>query len=379
MKAGHITTTQLEEALAQQRRVRVPLGKALITLGYIDENTMRDALCTQLHVNFFDVDNIVIDQKLASLISERFATRHLVVPLFCIGKLLVVAMDDPSQAALIENLETHLGLQIEVVTTTTAKLMAAIKRLYGPPQTQDVNPWARRNILVGPVRDFVVRSLPPAHCTASSPSRSDPAGGQGHGDGRPWPGVESCSMSRLIALVALLLVVLGDRLPVAAADVDYPLVGASGVYTLVNLHPDEQRHRLYSVNYQQPGLIPLCSKVKIESVDKSKMKFRLLDGDREYEYIFHNSLRDPIPKHLDRFFGTKCEPRLETLSEVDRKGIRAGTALTGMTKRGVILAIGYPPEHATPSLDGDVWTYWKNRFGKMHVHFSDGKVVGIRD
>jgi hypothetical protein len=116
--------------------------------------------------------------------------------------------------------------------------------------------------------------------------------------------------------------------------------------------------------------------VKIESVDKRKMTFRVLDGDREYEYLFHNSLRDPIPKHLDKYFGKKCTS-LDTLSEIDRKGIRAGAASPGMTKRGVTLAIGYPPEHATPSLDSDVWTYWKNRFGKMQIHFADGKVTSV--
>lgn len=159
VKAGHITTAQLDEALAHQRRGRVPLGRALITLGHLDEMTMRDALCTQLHVNFFDLDNIIIDKKLAGLISERFATRHLVVPLFSTPKLLAVAMDDPSQVTLIENLESQLRLQIEIVTTTTAKLMAAIKRLYDPAQMPEINPWARRNILVGPVRDFVVAEL----------------------------------------------------------------------------------------------------------------------------------------------------------------------------------------------------------------------------
>src|SRR5437762_14256030 len=112
-------------------------------------------------------------------------------------------------------------------------------------------------------------------------------------------------MKRMIPTLALALV-LAARVVVFAAEVDYPLVGASGVYTLVNLHPDEQRHRLYSVNYQQSGLIPLCSKVAIESVDKRKMTFRL-DGGAEYEYIFHNSLRDPIPKHLDKVFGKKCD------------------------------------------------------------------------
>jgi type II secretion system (T2SS) protein E len=159
VKVGRITHAQLEEALAYQARTQLPIGKALIMLGYIDEMTMRDALCTQLHVNFFDVDKIGIDQKLARVISERFATRHLIVPLFCTGEVLVVAVDDPSQSALIEGLEGHLRLQVEVVTTTTAKLVAAMKRLYGPPLAPDVDPFARRNILVGPVRDFVVAEL----------------------------------------------------------------------------------------------------------------------------------------------------------------------------------------------------------------------------
>jgi hypothetical protein len=184
-------------------------------------------------------------------------------------------------------------------------------------------------------------------------------------------------VNRVIVLAALAIVLL-DRAVVSAADVTYPLVGASGVYTLVNLHPDETRHRLYSVNYQQDGLIPRCSKVMIESVDKRKMTFRVLDGDREYEYIFHNSLREPIPTHLDKYFGTKCE-KVDALSEVDRKGIRSGSVTVGMSKHGVALAIGYPPEHATPSLDADVWTYWKNRFGKMRIQFTGGKVTGVTD
>lgn len=159
VKAGRISRAQLEEALLAQRRLHVPVGRALITLRYIDELTMRDALCTQLHVNFFDVDNIVLDQSLSRLISERFSARHLIVPLFRAGNILVVAMDDPSQAALIETLEMQLGLQIEVVTTTTAKLTAAMKRLYGPQVPPEVDLFGRRNILMGPIRDFFVADL----------------------------------------------------------------------------------------------------------------------------------------------------------------------------------------------------------------------------
>jgi len=60
----------------------VPIGQVFIHLGWLNETAMRDALCTQLHVNFVDIDPIVIDRDLARLVSEPFARRHSLVPLF---------------------------------------------------------------------------------------------------------------------------------------------------------------------------------------------------------------------------------------------------------------------------------------------------------
>jgi Type II secretion system (T2SS), protein E, N-terminal domain len=159
VKAGRITLAQLDAALALQRKTPMPIGQALITLGAVNETMMRDALCTQLHVNFFDLDPINIDQKLTRLISPQYAARHLVVPLFRVGDILVVAVDDPSDLQIIERLEATLRLQIEIVTTTLAKLKAALHRLYGPPVEHDVDVFGRRNILVGPIRDHLVVEL----------------------------------------------------------------------------------------------------------------------------------------------------------------------------------------------------------------------------
>jgi hypothetical protein len=159
LKADRITAVQLHDALAHQRRTPMPIGQALIRLGYLSEATIRDALCTQLHVNFFDLDPIWIDQGLSRLISTHFATRHLVVPLLQVNNIIIVAVDDPSRAEFIDRLQADLGLQIEIVTTTTDKLKAAIARLYGPPLPPNVNVFSRRNILIGPIRDPFVADL----------------------------------------------------------------------------------------------------------------------------------------------------------------------------------------------------------------------------
>jgi hypothetical protein len=159
LKLGRITPAQLQEVLAHQRRAPMPLGQLLVGLGYISGAALRDALCTQLHVNFFDLDPIAIDAALARVISERFAVRHLLVPLFQVDQILVVAMDDPAQTELVEDVQARLKLHIETVMSTTQKLKAAIARLYGPPTTRPTEACRLSSILIGPVRDEFVANL----------------------------------------------------------------------------------------------------------------------------------------------------------------------------------------------------------------------------
>ena len=189
-------------------------------------------------------------------------------------------------------------------------------------------------------------------------------------------------MSYRILLVAVMLITLlpGCRSGRATTAGGYHLIGEADVFTLVNLHPDEARRLLYSPNYLQHGLIPLCTKVKILSYGSRQMTFRLVDSGREYAYLLHNAMREPFEKNLDRFFGKSCDKaKIERMSKEDRDGIAAGRAARGMTKQGVALAIGDPPEHATPSLEANAWRYWKSRFDTMIVHFEAGKVVRIQD
>jgi type II secretion system (T2SS) protein E len=159
LKLGRITPAQLQETLAHQRRAPMPIGQMLVGLGYISGVELRDALCTQLHVNFFDLDPIAIDPVLAQVISERFAVRHLLVPLFRVDHILVVAMDDPAQTELIEDLQARLKLHIETVMTTTQKLKSAIARLYGPAAPRSDQACRLSSILIGPVRDQFVADL----------------------------------------------------------------------------------------------------------------------------------------------------------------------------------------------------------------------------
>jgi hypothetical protein len=61
-----------------------------------------------------------------------------------------------------------------------------------------------------------------------------------------------------------------------------------------------------------------------------------------------------------------------------REAIELGRVALGMTKEQVIVAIGYPPAHATPSTDAPRWKYWYDTHGTYDVVWDDaGRVRDV--
>lgn len=184
---------------------------------------------------------------------------------------------------------------------------------------------------------------------------------------------------QLVALIGLLGTFLLSGTSLAA---DAPsMVNASGIYTLTNLHPDLENRRLYSTNYQQTYLMPVCTEVEITKLSKKKMIFRVKDTGIEYEYLWHKKATPGgLNANIEKHFGSDCpQAEIATLSKLDQDGIKSGQPAMGMTRRGIIIAMGYPPEHVTPSLDQNLWMYWRNKFARRSVRFdADGKVDEIR-
>ncbi len=125
-----ITGDQLTRALTEQVRMGRPLGETLVRLGFVTEQQFRRALCMQLNIEFFDLSGIPLDPALKALINPRFAVKHLVVPLTRVGTRLVVAMNDPTQSRIIDDLRSGTGYEIEVVTSTSNGIRHALEALY---------------------------------------------------------------------------------------------------------------------------------------------------------------------------------------------------------------------------------------------------------
>ena len=125
-----ITPGQLEHALAQQKELKLPLGKTLLKLNYLSDEAMRQALSLQLNVPYLDLEKVVIDRQLGKIISRSYARRYSLLPVAQIGRTLTVAMDDPTASVVIEELARLTNQSITVVTASSKAIQQGLRRLY---------------------------------------------------------------------------------------------------------------------------------------------------------------------------------------------------------------------------------------------------------
>ncbi len=126
-----ISETQLQLGVDHHRRTGLRLGDALLQLGFVNEEMLKLALCTQLDVAFVDLDRFTIDRSLASLISQSFAQQHRVLPIARVDDELTVGLQDPTDGWIAENLEAMTGCQVRLIMSTDAAFQRAFTRVYG--------------------------------------------------------------------------------------------------------------------------------------------------------------------------------------------------------------------------------------------------------
>jgi hypothetical protein len=69
------------------------------------------------------------------------------------------------------------------------------------------------------------------------------------------------------------------------------------------------------------------------------------------------------------------EDRIAEWPDSVREAIREGRIELGMSKEQVVVSVGYPPAHATPSMDLAQWKYWYDTHGTYLVVWNDAGFV----
>ncbi len=123
-----ITRDGLERALEEQEKTGEKLGEILIELGYLDEENMLDALGEQNKVKVKVIDERDLKLEVLEVLPEEYMREKIILPLRINGKKLMVAMENPKDTFLIDELQMKTNMVIKPVLAMKSNIMEYLEK-----------------------------------------------------------------------------------------------------------------------------------------------------------------------------------------------------------------------------------------------------------
>ncbi|TKJ39969.1 pilus assembly protein PilB [candidate division LCP-89 bacterium B3_LCP] len=131
LNEGLINDKQLEKSLAEQKEKKGRLGRIMVGLGYIVEESIAFALSRQMGIPFLSNEKLLsAHESIVGLVPEPFAKEHNLIPVGADDNTLQVAMADPDDIVAVDSLQKLTGRQIDTVFASKNGIIAAIDQLY---------------------------------------------------------------------------------------------------------------------------------------------------------------------------------------------------------------------------------------------------------
>jgi type IV pilus assembly protein PilB len=130
VREGMISKEQLDKALQEQRQNGTRVGYNLVKLGFVQELELTKMLAKQYKMPAVDLSRFEVDPKIVKLIPTDIAVKNLVLPLKRDGRVLTVAMADPTNYAVIDDIKFITRFDVVPVIAGEFTLRALVEKHY---------------------------------------------------------------------------------------------------------------------------------------------------------------------------------------------------------------------------------------------------------
>ena len=134
MEQGTLTAEQVKRAQLYSKQNNVSVAEAIIKFGFASEEKVTMALSKHFAVPYASKENGILvperEQNLQELIPEKFARENMVIPLFVEDTELAVAVLDPTNVFLLENIKMMSGKQVQPFIASKSQLLNVIDTFY---------------------------------------------------------------------------------------------------------------------------------------------------------------------------------------------------------------------------------------------------------
>ena len=279
VEAGLITEDQLVEALAEQKNTKGKhLGRIIVEKEWARDEDICQALSKQLNIPYVILSELEISKEVMESIPRKRAYRKLIFPYRKTGRRLRLAMANPLDYTIIDEIKFRTGLDISVAVATEEDIREAIDNHYG--EDFDFDMFAT----MVPSEEVEV---------VASEDRDD--------DG--YDVDELIRQSEIAPIVRLTNAILADAIKLNASDIH---IEPQEKEVSVRYRIDGMMKNIFKVGL--PALAPLVSRIKIIGDMDIAMKRRPQDGRTKLKV--GNKQFDMRISTLPTIFGEKVVIRI---------------------------------------------------------------------
>lgn len=125
-----VSPDDLQRALDEQKRTGEEFSKILIRLKLIDEDTLTHVLSTDLGYPPISISRLKIDAEVVKIIPKDIASKYQIMPVSVIGDRLTLAMADPLNIFVIDNIKALTGYTITPIIGKPKEIEKTIEKYY---------------------------------------------------------------------------------------------------------------------------------------------------------------------------------------------------------------------------------------------------------
>ena len=122
---------ELDRALVENHKSGERLGSVLLKMGLVTEEELLQAIARQAGLRFVHLSEIEVDPNALSRVPARMATHYQIMPIGIREDAIEVALSDPNNISLLDDLRLNLKMEVEPVAATHKDIAEALKNYYG--------------------------------------------------------------------------------------------------------------------------------------------------------------------------------------------------------------------------------------------------------
>lgn len=131
VREGLVSDAQVKESLESGKDTGYGVSESLVALGYVTESQIVEFLAREFGVPAMDIDGSEADEAIIKLVPGETALEKFLVPVRLEGAELTVAVSDPSNILLLDDLGFITGKNIKPVVASERSIREKLAKYYG--------------------------------------------------------------------------------------------------------------------------------------------------------------------------------------------------------------------------------------------------------